>query len=429
MIDTLTAHTLAFKEEKHRLFFPMHDFSRRRRDRGHRARIWACEPYSNLSHPQSTRAVPLSQTRSGETGVGCLAQLGEFMSKTKCAICGSSSTRPYFQVKNSPMLQNVLYETAELARAAPTVTADFWGCENCLFLFNPGFVEPSYSGEYNNDQSLSPTYRDHLRAVVAFLTDALHKPATVLEIGCGNGLVLSMLHNQGYEVQGYDPAHAAGLRYVERGPWRPSEKTYDAVLFRHTLEGISGFEHLLVDVSQKLKPDGLVYVEFTNSRNIVERGSTVTLYHECAQYFSEGALSLFFSKLGMFMIAMRQFFGGDITAMIMKRSRMHPPQGASFEKLAGYSNVHIWGVSGRTIHFLTNYADRLERVRFGVDLDPRKQGKYVPFTGQKILSPVDCVSSRPDAVIVLNEYYAQEIAALFPYPVAILTAKDFYGGE
>ena len=51
---------------------------------------------------------------------------------------------------------------------------------------------------------------------VAFLTDALHKPATVLEIGCGNGLVLSMLHNQGYEVQGYDPAHAAGLRYVEK---------------------------------------------------------------------------------------------------------------------------------------------------------------------------------------------------------------------
>jgi hypothetical protein len=131
----------------------------------------------------------------------------------------------------------------------------------------------------------------------------------------------------------------------------------------------------------------------------------------------------------MYVTAMQQFFGGEITAMIVKRSRTRCAQAASFEKLARYSNVHIWGVSGRTIHFLTNYADQLEGVRFGVDLDPRKQGKYVPFSGQKILSPAQCVSSRPDAVIVLNENYAQEIAALFPYPVAILTAKDFYVGE
>ena len=96
---------------------------------------------------------------------------------------------------------------------------------------------------------------------------------------------------------------------------------------------------------------------------------------------------MFFAKLGMYVTAIQQFFGGEITAMIVKRSRTRCAQAASFEKLARYGNVHIWGVSGRTIHFLTNYADQLEGVRFGVDLDPRKQGKYVPFAGQKILLP------------------------------------------
>jgi hypothetical protein len=58
-------------------------------------------------------------------------------------------------VRNSPLLQNVLYETEAEAKAAHTVTADFWVCETCLCLFNPRFEEAAYSGQYNNDQSLS----------------------------------------------------------------------------------------------------------------------------------------------------------------------------------------------------------------------------------------------------------------------------------
>jgi hypothetical protein len=95
--------------------------------------------------------------------------------------------------------------------------------------------------------------------------------------------------------------------------------------------------------------------------------------------------------------------------------------------LRKYKNVHIWGISGRSIHFLTHYADF--GVDLGVDVDPRKQRRHVPFSGQRIVSPEECVASRPDAVIVLNENYAQEVAAMFPYPVVILTAKDFYVGE
>ncbi len=351
------------------------------------------------------------------------------MHKIVCPACSSAATHVYFQVKNSPSLQNVLYETQTLAENAHTVEAEFLACENCSLLFNPRFVEAPYSRKYNNDQSLSSTYREHVRAVASLVSEALEKKSTVLEIGCGNGLVLSMLRDHGFEVEGYDPAHAEGLPYVKQDIWRPSERAYDAVLFRHTLEGIPAFEQLLFDVAQKLRSDGLIYVEFTNSRRIIEQGATVTLYHEYAQYFSETALGVLFERMGMYVHCIRHFFDGDISGVIARRKNARAARRASFKKLAGYKNVHIWGISGRSIHFLTNYVQELECVAFAVDIDPKKQGKYVPFSGQKILSPDECVSLHPDALIVLNEHYAREIAAIFPYPIVILTAKDFYVGE
>jgi hypothetical protein len=138
------------------------------------------------------------------------------MSNFKCPVCSSGATRQYFEVRNSLLLQNVLYETEAEANAAHTVTADFWVCETCLCLFNPRFEEVAYSGQYNNDQSLSPVYRHHVEEVVSFLKETLPKDATILEIGCGNGLVLKMLHEDGYQVEGCDPAHAGGLHTCTR---------------------------------------------------------------------------------------------------------------------------------------------------------------------------------------------------------------------
>lgn len=343
-----------------------------------------------------------------------------------CCICSYPTLYRYFQVKNSPLLQNVLHETETLAKAAPTVDADFWACTNCQSLFNPSFSEAEYSDEYNNDQSLSPAYRDHVVAVVHILEEALQDCHSVLEIGCGNGLLLSMLRTESREVEGFDPAHSQGLPYVKTELWKPSGRTYDAVLFRHTLEAIPVFEQILTDAAKQLNPEGLIYIEFTNARSIIERGSSVTLYHECSQYFSETALQILFARIDFYIHDIHHFFEGSITGVVARRKKVRDAAVVSFENLRGFSNIHIWGIAGRSIQFLTNYAEHLGMVRYGVDIDPKKQGKYVPSSGQKIISPEECIALRPDAVIVLNAHYAEEIAARFSYPIVVLTEKDFY---
>ena len=46
-----------------------------------------------------------------------------------------------------------------------------------------------------------------------------------------------------------------------------------------------------------------------------------------------------------------------------------------------------------------------------VDINPRKQGRFVAGTGQQIVAPEALLESRPDVVIVINPVYRDEVRA------------------
>jgi len=345
----------------------------------------------------------------------------------KCDICDSLDTTKYFELRNSPILQNVLYDSREAARNTPVLDAAFWLCNNCFFLFNPGFHGASYNKTYNNDQSFSGVYREHLCDVATLLKRYIKTDSRIVEIGCGNGLVLKMLHEEGYlGVEGYDPAHSNKYSFVRTEYWKPTEKKYDLLIFRHALESLDNYRELLQAGLESLDDDGLLYLELTSATYIVENASTVSIYHEYPQYFSEIAINLLLNKLGFTIFCLQPFFKGDIFGVFAKRKRVRESHAPRLEKLKSFNNVCIWGIGGRAIHFLTNYNISTEVIKFGVDIDPKKHGQFIPNTCQKILSPADCLDAKPDAVVLLNESYASEVAGFFNYPIKIFVERDFY---
>jgi hypothetical protein len=60
------------------------------------------------------------------------------------------------------------------------------------------------------------------------------------------------------------------------------------------------------------------------------------------------------------------------------------------------------------VAFLTTLklADQIEYV---VDINPYRHGKYMPGTGQEIVSPQFLTQYRPQKVIVMNPIYCEEI--------------------
>ena len=52
-----------------------------------------------------------------------------------------------------------------------------------------------------------------------------------------------------------------------------------------------------------------------------------------------------------------------------------------------------------------------DEIAGAVDINPHRQGYFMPGTGHQIFGPDDLVEMKPDAVIVMNPIYKDEIAA------------------
>ena len=67
-----------------------------------------------------------------------------------------------------------------------------------------------------------------------------------------------------------------------------------------------------------------------------------------------------------------------------------------------------WGAGARGISFF-NLFDLKQDVPYIVDINEKRQGKYLPGSGQQIVSPNFIVEYQPDLIIITNPTYAQEI--------------------
>jgi SAM-dependent methyltransferase len=70
----------------------------------------------------------------------------------------------------------------------------------------------------------------------------------------------------------------------------------------------------------------------------------------------------------------------------------------------------LWGAGSKGVSFV-NALRPGSTVECLVDLNPHKHGRFVPGTGHEVRAPAGLTARPPDAVIVMNPLYAEEIAA------------------
>merc|ERR1711969_211963 len=77
---------------------------------------------------------------------------------------------------------------------------------------------------------------------------------------------------------------------------------------------------------------------------------------------------------------------------------------------AAGKRVAIWGGGSKGVSFCTTdgLGPMLSHV---VDINPYKQGKYLPGAGLRVSAPEDLAAEPPDTVIVMNPVYLPEIGA------------------
>lgn len=143
----------------------------------------------------------------------------------------------------------------------------------------------------------------------------------VLEVGCSNGLMLSLLKDVGWKVKGVEISKAAAKIAEERGVIvirQPFEKVnfkerFDLIIFNHTLEHIKDPLGALEKAKRLLKLKGTLYIDLPNfdslSANLFKGSWSLLLPSEHLWHFTEKSFVELFQKLGFGIIYVEKTSG------------------------------------------------------------------------------------------------------------------------
>jgi hypothetical protein len=376
------------------------------------------------------------------------------MSVRLCPICGGDDLREFYRVQDMPVLQNLPVSSADEARACVRGDVVLAVCHACGFIFNVAF-DPGrirYTPAYENTQACSPLFQGYMQDLADRLI-AAHgvRNKTVLEIGCGRGEFLTLLCERGPNLGiGFDPSLPRGGRVSDRVTLiadlytaRYAACQGDLVCARHVFEHLPDPGGVLTAVRRSIgaRPDVVVYVEVPNVTWILRHATVWDIFYEHCSYFGPASLRRLFDSRGFVVSAVReqaggQYLGAEATPRQPEAATGPAADGAAeTAALAGAFGTRaegrlrairatvdvaqaagrcaaVWGAGAKGVTLLNILHLAPDVVPYVVDINPNKQGKYVPGTGQHIVSPAEAARLGVDVVFVMNPNYRAEIEAM-----------------
>lgn len=374
----------------------------------------------------------------------------------KCPVCAGVESKVFFELGNIPISIGVQCPSRRQATECVKGRLDLMFCPVCGFIWNRSFNADllEYSQKYDNSLDHSPVFREYSRELACRLIHTYEIASKrVLEIGCGKGHFLSLLCKEGGNFGiGFDPSYEgeqirnAGSGSIEYHKDFYGEKHVsshgDLVCCRHVFEHIEQPVEFLATVHRTIDgdPDVIVYFEVPNVRYILDELSVWDVIYEHCNYFSRESLAFVFKHGGYDVIRLEESYGGQFLSIEARiSSNAEDASGKQFQPgvaselsksvqefsanvsdrtkpwmdrldLWSRDNTRavIWGGGAKTVSFLNMLGVR-ETISHVVDINPNKQGLYIPGSGQEIVAPEFLEDYRPDVVILMNPIYKQEV--------------------
>lgn len=370
-------------------------------------------------------------------------------------------TRDRCSVCESPDRKILVRQPLEVPVGRCTYSGyDIVACTRCGFVYADSSMDqkaldahyeaPTY--RFGHDVASSPESDVDLarfRDCAQSLAPLLPAGGTVMDVGCGTGLLLATFQEMGFECVGIDQSPVASEAGMKKYGVRievgsvfdlAGGKEFDLVTTCHVLEHLVDLPAFLHRLWSLTKPGGILYVEVPNAEDVLSfvdpqapgewmyvRDLYTHFTPEHVNFFSRASLRNLMVRYGFEEVRCEARSLGVI-ASVWKRRAIQPDdqtaknilayaegsrrlQQPALDKIRDLVKaggpIFVWGVGLHTQRLLFDELQKAE-IRAFIDSDPAYQG--TTLAGRPIIAPADIAPGIP---ILVSSYRAENKIVAF----------------
>jgi 2-polyprenyl-3-methyl-5-hydroxy-6-metoxy-1,4-benzoquinol methylase len=375
----------------------------------------------------------------------------------KCRHCLAELNLQMIDLGSTP--PSNAYLTAEsLESLEKTYPLKVMVCKECWLVQTQDFAKADelFSSDYAYFSSYSTSWLLHAEQYVEAMTDrfGLDLNSQVVEVASNDGYLLQYVKARGIPCLGIEPTASTAMASRHKGietlelffgadagaALAAQGRSADLIVANNVLAHVPDINDFLSGFAYLLKPNGVATFEFPHLMRLMNDNQFDTIYHEHFSYLSLTSVVRMFAENGLtvFDVEEIQTHGGSLRVFAKKpTSNAYPTsdrvgsvlQGESAQgltKASTYADFQLKAekVKDDFIYFLIDAKRRGKRVaaygaaakgntlmnfagcrgdliRYVVDRNPAKQGKYMPGSRIPIVSEERLSHDRPDYVVIL----------------------------
>lgn len=389
----------------------------------------------------------------------------------RCRHCRSDVTLPFIDLASAPP-SNAYITQRQMGEREKWFPLKVLVCETCWLVQTEDYAgaEELFDADYAYFSSYSTTWLEHAAAYVGNMVERfdLTERSFVVEVAANDGYLLQYVMARGIPCLGIEPtastaaaARAKGLPVIERffgaqlGTELAAEgRPADLVVANNVLAHVPDINDFVAGFPALLKRDGVATFEFPHLLALVADNQFDTIYHEHYSYLSLTAVSRIFArnKLTIFDVEELSTHGGSLRVFAQRSDSNARPicdrvnmlceqeVAAGVQTRAYYSGfqakaekvrqdllsflqdaraagkkVGAYGAAAKGNTLLNFAGVRFPDIRYVVDRNVAKQGKFLPGSRIPIVAEDVLRNDRPEYILVLPWNLKSEIQRQLAY--------------
>jgi SAM-dependent methyltransferase len=380
-----------------------------------------------------------------------------------CRFCSAPLTRSFIDLGRSP-LANSFLSAENIGRGEVTYPLHVYVCERCWLVQLQEFERAeNIFRDYLYFSSYSELWLRHCRDYAGQMIArySLGSDSLVVEIASNDGYLLQYFKERGVGALGVEPAANVAKVAQDKGitsdvaffgvatarRLAAAGKSADLMAANNVLAHVPDINDFVAGFKILLKPEGTATFEFPHLLNLINERQFDTIYHEHFSYFSLLVVDNIFAHhdLRVYDVEQLPTHGGSLRLFVCHADAAYQKSGKvddllAIERTAGLEHIATYtdfassatAIKCDLLSFLIgarkngkstvgygapakgntllNYCGiGPELLPYTVDINPHKQGRYLPGVQIPIYAPEHIFESKPDYVLILPWNIKDEI--------------------